>query len=311
MRIRMAALLAALTLLLGGCTALPAEERAFAVALGVDRAEDMWQACARIPTYQAGGEYATVWAEESSLEGALAALNASAPMQLHYGQLRLVAVGQSAAEQGALGPVIRLLHRRGDVRGEAALCVTDAPLAQVMEAMSPATGTRLSKSVELLLEARQGMGTIPRPTLDGWLLNDGARQTTPIRLTVLPGDKPRVELGGCWLTDASGRTAGSLTPAETQLLGLLCGTWRQGAWMLPGGAVTLTDASRELDLAQGGGVIRLRLRVRAGAAQAEDVRSMAQEELARLAERLAEAGCDPPGLPARPWRVEVEVACGA
>lgn len=334
MSIRLIALLLA-ALLLGGCTALPAEERAFAVALGIDRTEDGWRVSVRIPTYQSTGGYATVSAEGRDVATALAALNAASPMQLHYGQLRLVVVTETLARTEDFPSALAALHRRGDLRGEAALCVTEAPLGDVMEALKPATGSRLSKSLELLLEARQKGGTAPRTTLDAWRLAGVRRQCLPIRLTLADGGgESSIELAGGWLTDASGRVTGMLTADEMQLAGLLLGTWRQGEWRLPGLTVTLLDAKASAGLEQGRAAIRLTVRCLGRGAGAEEIRREAQEALVALTARLQEARCDalalggqelagypsmaawlasgwPERYAALPVRVEVEVDCEA
>ena len=57
-----------------GCAALPEEERAFAVALGVSGHQGAWTVYARIPTYQSGGGYATVTGEGETLSHALTAV---------------------------------------------------------------------------------------------------------------------------------------------------------------------------------------------------------------------------------------------
>ena len=66
-------------LLLTGCSALPEEDRAFAVVLGLDKQGDAWRAWARIPSYQQEGGYLTLSAQGRSLGEVMAQLEAALP----------------------------------------------------------------------------------------------------------------------------------------------------------------------------------------------------------------------------------------
>lgn len=323
MRRRLCLLLAAL--LLGGCSSLPGEERAFAVALGIDRSGAGWEISARIPSYQAEGGYLTLLAQGASFEAAMADLNASAPMTLHLGQLRLVIFTRDAAETSGFDTVLDRLTEDASVRLQASVCVTEEPLQRVMDALSPQTGSRLSKSIEALLETRQKLGVIPDTTLSSIRRMGERQQPVLIRLTLaqdessaggdkaVPGAaedqaaKPDtmeggsssasvVQLSGGWLLGADGVVHGALTAPEQQVLSLMAGAFRQGYLALPEGAVELLDAKSAVTLRQGAARCRVQVRLGVSALAEEAAVAALTRAIEAVAVRLAEANCDALGL---------------
>lgn len=309
---RLLALIAAL--ICTGCSALPGEEHSFAVALGINTTGGVWEACARVPTYQAGGGYMTLAAQGNSLGEAMALLNGVAPMTLHYGQVRMLVFGQELAASVEFAGVLQALAARGEVRQQAALCITADKLTDVMDALEPATGSRLSKSLEALLEARQQAGVLPKTTLSQ-MLRWGERQQAiladmalaPDDAAAQPGmdapageqaakDGGQIRLSGGWMLSANGQVQGRLTPMEMQLLSLLEGRLKQGTLALPEGTITLLDASSDLRL-QGDAVHgHLLLRYSASSWSEEGLREALQHSLQALCGKLAAAGCDALGL---------------
>lgn len=285
-------------LLCTSCTALPAEERAFAVALAVDGGPGAWRVWARIPTYQSGGGYATVQGEGDTLEGALAALDAAAPQQLHPGQLRLIVFTRQLAQSEALPMAIAALAARQDLRMDAALAVTEDDPAALMDAMTPASGSRLSKSLDTQMEARIAQGVlIPAPL--SVVCRMGERQSP-----VLMGAQLRegsVELSGCWPVGTDGRAGEPLSPEDTQLLALLLGTMKRGALTLPGGAGTvhLTDASADAELSlptMQSAAVRLTLQGSASPQTGDGLSQSVATAVLNLLKRLSAGGCDALGL---------------
>lgn len=301
-------------LLLGGCSALPGEERAFAVVLGISENGGVWEAGARIPTYQTGGGYLTISARGNSLGEALALLNASAPMELQYGQLRMLLFSKGLAQSGRFPEVLRALAARGEVRAQAALCVTENNVIDVLDALEPATGSRLSKSLEAMMQARQAVGVLPVVTLSDWL-RMGERQQAVLMNAALeaaaenavPGmdesageqaakGAGKVQLSGGWLMNSQGQVKASLTAMEMQLLSLMQSRLRQGTLALPEGSATMLDASSKIMLKDQTVQGKIHLRYSASELTEEGVQQALLEALHGLTGKLAAAGCDALGM---------------
>lgn len=295
---RLLALMAAV-LALGGCTAVTGEERAFAVALGIDGAGADWQVCARLPTYQAEGDYMTLTACGSSLGEAMASLNAAAPMELHYGQLRLLLFSARLAQSEMFPEVVRALSTRAEVRPQAALAVTVDTVTDVIDALEPATGSRLSKSLDTLLNARQRLGVLALTTLEAWQ-RLGIRQQAVLTNVSLPENNPssgeKVNFSGGWLLGPAGSVQGQLSGREMQLLSLLAGRLHQGTLSLNDGTVTLLDSTSRI--VQTGGEVHCQVKLRyAAASLAEDgLAQMLTADLQALCGKLASANCDALGV---------------
>lgn len=314
---RVLALLAAL-LLLNGCSSLPGEERSFAVALGVEKSDEGWRVSARLPTYQAEGGYMTLSACGNSLGDAMALLNATAPMELHYGQLRLLLFSAELAQSAAFPELLRALADRGEVRPQAALAITRANVRDVVDALEPATGSRLSKSLETLLEARQRLGVTPLTTLEAYQ-RLGQRQQAVLLNVNLPMAEPRagldatagmqnaqgggkVQFAGGWLLGRLGSATGQLTAMEMQLLSLTEGRLRQGALSLPEGTTMLLDTSTSIRLL--GETVRCTIHLRYSASSLTEagIEAALAQHLQALAAKLAAADCDALGIARRAMR---------
>lgn len=308
---RVLALLGAL-LLLSGCSSLPGEDRSFAVALGVEKADDLWQVSARLPTYQTEGGYMTLTARGTSLGDAMALLNAAAPMELHYGQLRLLLFSAWLARSETFPELLGALSARGEVRPQSALAVTEGSVKEIVDALEPATGSRLSKSLETLLEARQRLGVIPVTTLEEYQ-RLGNRQQAVLLNMDLPTAAERagmdasaggqsaqgvgqVQFAGGWLLGQNGGVTGQLTAVEMQLLSLMAGKLRQGALSLPEGTTTLLDASSSVRLKGEAVCCTLRVRYSASSMTEEGVEAALAKHLQAVAGKLTAANCDALGL---------------
>lgn len=234
-----------LPLLLTGCTALPAEERSFAVTLGVSRTADGWTAHARIPTYQTGGGYATVQGEGDTLEAALSALDAASPMQLHLGQVRLVVFSAQVARSADFPGALAVLASRSDLRMGAWLAVTETDMQTLMDAMEPTTGSRLSKSLDVLAETRFAQG-MSLPSALGDVSRMGERQQPVLMNLILEEDA--LALTGGWPVGADGRVSQPLSAQETQLLAMMSGQMHQGVLSLEEGVVRVIAARADVQL---------------------------------------------------------------
>lgn len=297
-----------------GCTALPAEERAFAVALGVEEHAGTWEVSARVPTYQQSGGYLTLTAQGGSLGEALAILDASSPMQLHLGQLRLVIFSRSLAETEKFIAAMRELALRPEMRLQAAVCITEDRAAALLEALEPSTGSRLSKSLEVLLEARTEQGVIPAMTLSD-ALRRGERQSwvavnvalEDAAQTAQPGmdasagaqaasGAGKVHFGGGWLIGQDGVAHGQLTAGETQYLALMQGQLQRATLALEEGTVTMIGASAQLRLTGNTANLTLKLRCAASVMTEEGIQQSVFQACQRVLDKLAAANCDALGV---------------
>lgn len=292
----MAAALLVLTGLCASCAALPAEERAFAVVLGVGRNGSQWETHARIPTYQTGGGYMTVSAAGETLSAALSALDDTAPMHLHLGQLRMVVFSRELAQSPDFMTALTELSDRQELRLQAAAAVADADLNALLEAMKPATGARLSKSLDVLLDTRIAQGVI-MPSQLADVIRMGERQSPVLAAVTLDGQQ--VDVSGGYPVSQTGQAGELLSARDIQLLSMMTGQMSSGTLSLPEGTVRIIAASSETELtmpAMQSATARLTLRC--------DDADMTQEEVSRavasaclsVLNKLADANCDALGL---------------
>lgn len=159
-----------------GCSALPPEERAFCVVLLVDGGAQECTVRVRIPTYQQNGGYQTLSATGATLTDALRTLESAAPMRLHWGQLRLIVLSRAWAAEI---PIVRTLSDLSGVenlRLHASVAVTEEDTTALAEKLVPESGTRLSKSIDVMVQARHEQGVIPTCAASV-LLRFGSRQS--------------------------------------------------------------------------------------------------------------------------------------
>lgn len=282
-------------LLLGGCTALPAEERSFAVVLGIDCQEEEWHTYTRVPTYQTGGGYATVSGKGASLGDAMADMNGTSSLALHLGQLRMVIVSEAMISAGLLPEVLTFLCDRSDTRLQAWVCAADEDVQPLMDGMTPATGTRLSKFIESFIMTRREEGSA-MPVTAGELYMMEARQTPVLPLLSMK-EKELTLTGGLPLT-LNSRAGSRLTNDEVQLLAIMSGQTRQGDIRLGSGTARLMDTSAEIRLAGDHAAASVQLTMRL---DMPEERCKSQEvdtalRLRTLLSGLTGEGCDVLGL---------------
>ncbi len=286
-------LLISLALCCVACAALPVEERSYTVVLCVDRDGTAWKTFARVPTYQTGGGYMTLEGEGGTFHEALSALEEAAPMRLHMGQIRLLIFTLPLAESADFPAVLAELGHRPDIRMEAALAVTAAVPDALMEALTPATGSRLSKSLDVLLETRLAQGVVFPATLKE-VLRMGQRQS-PVLLCADVADQ-QLTLSGGYLVGQDGAVHGQLDSSETQLLSLLAGRMTESTLSLAEGTATLLETSARCTLS--GQNVRCDITLRYGSS------TLTKEALAQATAtamqgvlgKLTAAGCDALGL---------------
>ncbi|MBQ8201719.1 MAG: hypothetical protein IJZ74_08135 [Clostridia bacterium] len=278
------------------CTALPAEERAFAVALGVSRDDGLWRVYARIPTYQTGGGYTTISAEGKELTSAMTSLDAAAPMHLHLDQLRLLIFAEGVARTIDFPSAIAELAARHDIRHQTAVAVTDADMQQLMDDMKPATGTRLSKSIDVLLETRVSQGTAPASTL-AEVIRMGERQDAVLMRLQHAHGEWKVS-GGCPVGQ-DGIVREVLSAAEMQLLTLMTGGMKNVTLTLEEGTVRVMDVSADTELStptMQSAAVHITLRYTSSSLTDEALSRAVASACLGVLNRLSAANCDALGL---------------
>lgn len=276
-------------LLCSACTALPAEERAFAVALCVEKTES-WRVHGRIPTYQTGGGYMTVTGEGATFSAALSTMDAAAPMRINLSQLRLLAADVDLARNGELPALLSTLADCHDMRLQCAVTLTDAPVKDVAEALKPAAGARLSKALDLMLTARVEQGAIlPAALAD--VLRMGERQSPVLAALSLEGQE-LILAGGYTMEGAP------LMPDEIPFLSLLLGHAKSLQLDLPGGSAVVRDASVRTRLSEDltTASVEVNLSATASSFTEDGLEQALADALLALLTRLSSVGCDALGL---------------
>ena len=254
----------------------------------------------------------TITAGGGSLAEAMTLLDATAPMRLHYGQVRLVIFSRELAESDALIQTLDSLNRLGEFRADALLCVTEDELPALMDEMKPATGTRLSKSIEVLTAARIAQGTIPETTI-GAYRRQGTRQSLTMiaialaeddagstGMEILPQDMKsagmKVQLAGAWLVSQAGKVAGRLNAYEHQLLRLMQNGLRKGALTTDNYSLTLLESTADAKLKENAVRLTIRLRYRHSNLSEDGVREQLTKDISGVINKMTAANCDALGL---------------
>ena len=277
------------------CSALPAEERAFAVAIYVEKEGEQWRVMGRIPTYHSEGGYMTVTGQGRSLNAALAAMETSSPMTVQLSQLRLLVLNTSLGRTSDLAGALSELSQRVDMRLPCAVAATKLPGEVLMAALEPTAGKRLSKAIDLLLESRAEQGGILLMTLAD-VVRMGERQTPVlIGLTV---EENTISLSGGWPLNQQGQLAAFLSGEETALLSLLTGKVGDLQLSISQGDARVRDVSSHVSLSENMAAARVEVTM-----TATDTTMTTGALAERLAEegrmllgRLSAAGCDVLGL---------------
>lgn len=279
-------------LLCTSCTALPAEERAFAVALCVERQGDNWWVYGRIPTYQTGGGYLTVTGEGDSMTAALSAMEAAAPMRVSLSQLRLLVLDESLTEDG-LASALSELADIPDMRLQCAVALTNTPVQDVAEALKPATGARLSKSIDVLLESCIEQGAaLPAKLAD--VIRMGERQSAV--LMALAVEDGRITLSGGYALDGTMSVVQRLSEEDAALLSLLLERTKTLHLSLPEGDAQVREINVRSSLVQGVAEVEISLHCTASGLTADALEQAIAVQCVELLSRLSAQGCDVLGM---------------
>lgn len=277
------------------CTALPAEERAFALALCVEKTDGVWRVYSRIPAYQTGGEYLTVTGEGDTLPLALVDMEGNAPMHLHLSQLRLLVLDAELGKTTALTEALSILARQQDMALQCEVAVSRDNMQDVADAMKPPAGARLSKAMDVLIQSRKDQGAVLPASLAD-VIRMGTRQS-PV-LMKLSLDEGSIRLSGGFPMTTTGMLAEPLSVEETALLSLLLKQSKNPVLRISDNSVRIRENScrAELspDLKQAD--VMLRLRLTDHEAQSEQLEKDLADACLILLERLSQNGCDVLGL---------------
>jgi len=232
----------------------------------------------------------TVTGEGKTFGKALLNMDAAAPMRINLSQLRLLAVDAELAKSGDLSSLLMELSDRIDMRMQCAVALTDASAKDVAEALKPAAGARLSKALDLMLDARIEQGSILPATLAD-VLRMGERQSPVLIALSLEGQE--LSLAGGYTMDGS-----HLAPDETALLSLLLGHAKSLRLTLPGGYADLRDVSASFRLSEGlnGARVELSMTATASSFTENELEQTVADGVIKLLTRLSANGCDALGL---------------
>lgn len=300
-------------LCLGGCASLPGEERSFALCLGVHASTSGVEVAIQLPNYKGDQKYLILSAAGDSFDEALSSLTAVSPSRLNFGQLRLVVFSQETAASADFPQLVAEISAIPDIRLSAMALLTEDSVSQLLEALTPQTGVRLSKYLDTLLRARVELGLLPGSTLSD-MRRMGQRQSPALGRMVLKkedlpqdglntqaealsaGSEGEVIFGGCGLIGQDGLLHDTLSLRETQLLTLLLGRSRDLPLTWEEAALTLHVKELSVDWFQGqvtAKVVGRALMTRGAPAEAE---TLLEEDLRALMKRLNAASCDALGL---------------
>ena len=211
-------------------------------------------------------------------------------MRLHWGQLRLIVLSRAWAAEI---PIVRTLSDLSGVenlRLHASVAVTEEDTTALAEKLVPENGTRLSKSIDVMVQARHEQGVIPTCAAS-MLLRFGSRQSP-----VLCGAESTAEGLLLRLTDADGLVRDFLTPEETQILLLMQGKLTRTQLLLPKHAIHLTEASTSIRLMEDTAICRVNLRYDRADLTPQGVSAETAQACLDVLNRLQAAGCDALGL---------------
>lgn len=290
---RLLGLLLMTAILCTACTALPAEERAFAVALCVERREAVWQVYGRIPTYQAGGGYLTVSGQGDSIAAALSDMETASPMRISLSQLRLLVLDDLLAEDGGLRDALFALAEIPEMRLQCAVALTDSPVKAIAEALEPETGARLSKYIDVLLESRIEQGAVlPARLAD--VIRMGQRQGAV--LMAMSAEGKGVLLTGGYALDSGLTLVQRLKAEETMMLSLLLEKAKMLQISVRQGTADVREIAVRTALESDTATVEINLDCKTNVITTEEVAQAVADRCAELLGRLSAKGCDVLGL---------------
>lgn len=280
-------------LLCTACSSLPPEERAFCVVLLIDGNQDSCTVAVRIPDYAQQGGYQTLKETGNTLSDALGRLESHAALRLHWGQMRLIVFSRAWLAQEPLSQTLQTLMKLENLRLHTALGVTEEQVEELASKIVPTNGTRLSKSIDVMLQTHQEQGTIISCTMSE-VLRMGTRQS-PV-LADVHAEGETFSLSGGWMIGTDGLLGGRLSPEEMQLCAFMMGRLSRTQLLLPAHAVHITEATSRICLLDEGAICQLSLRYDGTELTPQELSSLVGKSCIAVLEKLRDASCDALGL---------------
>lgn len=204
MKKRSVLLLCLLCLALSGCTD-GLSRSLMVITMGVDVQDGGYTVTIKAPNYGATGggaggsadsegngdeNYLLLSVTGTSWEHAMSLLNAAAPRALRFGQLREIVIGEEAAAQNQLSPILTQVDILQNVRTHAQVIVCKGEAAQFLSQQKSAIGKRLSTYLDVTLDSLRQKGYIPTGTLSALLRDLHCTWRDPlIAYAAFQGDK--------------------------------------------------------------------------------------------------------------------------
>lgn len=300
-------------LCLGGCTALPGEERSFALCMGVHVTANGVEVAVQLPNYKGNHEYLVLSAVGEDFDQALTALAAVAPSRLHFGQLRLAVFSHQTAASPMFPGLVAQIAAIPSMRLDAMALLTEDELPALLAALKPHSGVRLSKYLDTLLRSQVETGFLPGTTLAQMRRMETRQSPVLGRVGLRQIDAPQAGLstgieqlqaggeeeahfGGCGLIGQDGRLHGTLDMRQTQLLSLLLGRTRDVALTWPEAAATLHVVDADVRLGQGEARAEVTCRAVATRGAPAWMQERLEQELTQVLGSVNAASCDALGL---------------
>ncbi len=327
-RMRLAALIVLLALLLGGCQDTgEVENQAYVLVLALDAVGDGGLALtARVPKIgksDAQGDkgesgsspYLTFSVTAPSWSAALDALQWATPRRINLSHIEMIVASEALASRPSFASLMNGMADTPHLYTNARFVICPGSARSFLEAEETVIGTRLSSEIHTMLSQYARQGFIPDACLAdacycangiygdpiaiwGDLAEDGSEDGAPISVTKSP---MRQRFSGAALF-RGGRFVQALSKHETRLLNLirgqcrtLCYTWQDQAIEFP-----LRSSSRAVRIEGSDITLSLRLKLGApggfGEKELSTLRQSMRNDIARLVGDCQRLGIDPFGF---------------
>lgn len=166
---------------LGGCSD-GLSQSLMVITMGIDLKEDGVMVSIKAPNYGAtgkressdGGEkdeeaYFTLSVTGQTWEHAMSLLNAAAPRQLRFGQVREIVVSLDTVRSRQLPQLLMQVDILQNVRTHARVIVCEGSAAEFLKSQKSVIGKRLSAYLDVTLDTLREKGYIPTATLSSLL----------------------------------------------------------------------------------------------------------------------------------------------
>ena len=310
------ALVAALCVMLGGCSLSgDPENQAYALAMGLDRAEDGQLALTvRVPADGQSEEsgngvdtdsYITFSALGRDFQQALDAVKRLVPREINLGHLLLIAVSEEIAREEAFGELASQVAETPHLYANARLIVCRGSAGDFIDLQALTMGTRLSVEIGASMEHYEREGFIPVSTLADFCAVGNSVYSDPFAAMAEadPSSPTGERCVGAALFDDQNALTMALDEAQTRLFCLIAGSGKHYAHTWRGASIPLTALRRprlRVSFVDGAPSLYVDLRLSIQGTRRPDDLSDLEEELAEKLEDLItvcqRGGLDPFGF---------------